>query len=243
LAEELGLAHPEAPWHTHRDRLGALVCACGVLTGALGKIARDISLLMQNEVGEAAEPGGQGRGGSSTMPHKRNPIGCTVTLAAANRTPGLVASFLSGMIQEHERGVGGWQAEWPTVSALVQCTGAAAASMAEVIAGLTIDKEKMRANIDATRGVIFAERAMILLGKAIGRNQAHHLLEEATRQSATQGRRLTDVLAAMPEVTKHLDQKAIQALDAPEQYLGAAEALRQRLLAVEKNNSGKQEKE
>ena len=239
LAEELGLHCPEAPWHTHRDRLGVLVCACGVLTGTLGKIARDISLLMQNEVGEAAEPGGQGRGGSSTMPHKRNPIGCAVTLAAANRTPGLVASFLYGMIQEHERGVGGWQAEWPTVSALVQATGVAAANMAEVTESLTVDPGKMRANIDVTRGVIFAERAMILLGKVLGRDKAHHLLEEATRQSVAQGRRLTEVLAAVPEVTQHLDQKTIQGLDDPQQYLGAAEAFRQ----SQQTKSGKQKKE
>jgi 3-carboxy-cis,cis-muconate cycloisomerase len=232
LADELGLTNPEAPWHTHRDRLGALVCACGVVTGTLGKMARDVSLLMQNEVGEAAEPGIQGRGGSSTMPHKRNPMGCTVALAAANRTPGLVASFLSGMIQEHERGVGGWQAEWPTVSSLIQATGVAAASMAEVAAGLTVDPERMRANIVATRGVVFAERAMILLGKALGRDQAHRLLEEATRESAAKGLRLTEVLAAMPEITKYLDPREIQNLDDPEQYLGSAEAFRQRRLAA-----------
>jgi len=232
LAEELGLTNPEAPWHTQRDRLGTLVCACGVVTGSLGKIARDISLLMQNEVGEGAEPGGQGRGGSSTMPHKRNPIGCAVTLAAANRTPGLVASFLSGMIQEHERGVGGWQAEWSTVSALIQATGVAAASMAEVTSGLTIDPERMRANITATHGAIFAERAMIMLAKALGRDQGHRLLEEATRQSVEKGVRLTDFLAAMPEITKHLSPKEIEGLDDPHQYLGSAEAFRQRQLAA-----------
>jgi 3-carboxy-cis,cis-muconate cycloisomerase len=244
LAQELVLVNPEAPWHSHRDRLSTLVCACGVVTGTLGKIARDISLLMQNEVDEAAEAGGQGRGSSSTMPHKRNPIGCAITLAAANRTPGLVAGFLSGMIQEHERGVGGWQAEWPTVSSVIKATGVAAASMAEVIAGLTIDKEKMRANIAATRGVVFAERAMILLGKALGRDQAHRMLEEATRESAEQGLRLTEVLAAMPEITKHLNPKEIESLDDPQQYLGSAEAFRQRqLTAKPQSSSSKQYKE
>jgi 3-carboxy-cis,cis-muconate cycloisomerase len=231
LADELGLANPEAPWHTQRDRLGSLVCACGVVTGSLGKIARDISLLMQDEVGEAAEPGGQGRGGSSTMPHKRNPIGCAITLAAANRTPGLVAGFLSGMIQEHERGAGGWQAEWTTVSSLIQATGVAAASMAEVTSGLTIDPEKMRANITATRGIVFAERAMILLGKTLGRDQAHRLLEEATRKSVENSVRLTEILAAMPEITQHLDPKQIEDLDDPHQYFGSAEVFRQRQLA------------
>ncbi len=114
IAEDLGLGFPDAPWHTQRDRLGALVTACGVLTGSLGKMARDISLLMQGEVAEASEPAGDGRGGSSTMPQKRNPIASSLALAAANRVPGLVAAFLAGMVQEHERGVGGWQAEWPT---------------------------------------------------------------------------------------------------------------------------------
>ena len=133
LAAELGLGCPDAPWHTHRDRLGALICACGLMTGSLGKIARDVSLLMQNEVGEAAEPTNEGRGGSSTMPHKRNPIGCTVTIAAANRMPGLVASYLTAMLQEHERSVGGSQSEWPTVAAAIQTTGAAAASVAEIV--------------------------------------------------------------------------------------------------------------
>ena len=242
LAEELDLAHPEAPWHSHRDRLGALVCACGVAAGTLGKMARDLSLLMQNEVGEAAEPGGYGRGGSSTMPHKRNPIGCAVTLAAANRTPGLVASFLSGMIQEHERGLGGWQAEWPTVCSLIQATGLAAASMAEVTTGLTVEPARMRANIDATRGVVFAEHAMILLGKALGRDQAHRLLEEATRESAGKGLRLTEVLAAMPEITKHLDVREIQSLDDPQQYLGSAEGFRQGQLAAEPQPSPTKQK-
>src|SRR5882724_8758282 len=141
LANELKLNCPDAPWHTQRDRLAALMCACGVLTGSLGKMARDITLLMQTEVAEAAEPSGPGRGGSSTMPHKRNPSGCVVTLAAANRTPGLVATFLSGMVQEHERATGTWQAEWTTVSALVQATGVAIASMAEVTDALTVDAQ------------------------------------------------------------------------------------------------------
>ena len=231
LAKELGLGFPDAPWHTQRDRLAALVCACGVLTGSLGKIARDISLLMQSEVGELAEPSGSGRGGSSTMPHKRNPSGCVVALAAANRVPGLVASFLSAMVQEHERAAGSWQAEWPTVAALMQATGVAAASMAEVAEGLSVDRARMRANIDATRGVIFAERAMMLLGEKIGRDVAHNLLDEATRQSVTQGRRLYEVLGEMPEVSRHLDRETLKQIEAPEEYLGSADAFRRRLLS------------
>ena len=230
LAKELGLRFPDAPWHTHRDRLAALVCACGVLSGSLAKMARDISLLMQGEVAEAAEPGGPGRGGSSTMPHKRNPIGCTVALAAANRLPGLVATFLSTMVQEHERGVGGWQAEWPTVAAVIQATGLAAASMAEVASGLTVNPARMRTNIDATRGAIFAERAMMLLGASLGRDVAHKLLDEATSRSVAQGRHLVEVLKEMPEVTRHLGADQLRDLEAPEQYLGVADTFRKRLL-------------
>lgn len=231
VAKELGLGYPEAPWHAHRDRLAAVVCACGVLTASLGKMARDIALLMQVEVGEAAEPGAAGRGGSSTMPHKHNPIGCSVTLAAAVRVSGLVASFLSGMVQEHERGVGGWHAEWPTVAALVQATGLALASMAEVAEGLSVHPERMRANIEATRGVVFAERVMMILGPSLGRDGAHELLEEATRRSNAEGRRLMDVLAEMPEVTRLISAAEISKLDSPEGYLGSAEAFRTRLLS------------
>jgi len=236
LAKELELGCPEAPWHTHRDRLANLVCCCGVLTGTLGKMARDVSLLMQNEVAEAAESGGNGRGGSSTMPHKRNPAGSTLTLAAAQRVPGLVATFLSAMVQEHERAVGGWQAEWPVVAAVIQSTGLAAASMAEVAAELTVDVERMRANLDATKGAIFAERAMILLGSKLGRDVAHRVLEEATKKSVAQARHLAEVLAEMPEITAHIDHAALEQLEVPEQYLGSAEAFRQALLSPGKRN-------
>ncbi|MGH9538493.1 MAG: 3-carboxy-cis,cis-muconate cycloisomerase [Terriglobales bacterium] len=234
LAEELQLGFPEAPWHTQRDRLAALMCACGVLTGALGKMARDVSLLMQTEIAEVAEPLGPGRGGSSTMPHKRNPSGCVVALAAATRAPHLVASFLFGMVQEHERAAGSWQAEWPTVAALMQATGAAAASMAEVAEGLTVDPARMRANLDATLGAVFAERAMMLLGAKLGRDVAHKLLDDATRKSVSQKRHLTEVLSEMPEVTRHMDSATLKKLEVPEEYLGSADAFRRGLLGTVK---------
>jgi 3-carboxy-cis,cis-muconate cycloisomerase len=238
LAEELGLGYPDAPWHTHRDPLAALMCACGILAGSLGKMARDISLLMQGEVGEASEPGGAGRGGSSTMPHKRNPIGCTVTLAASHRVPGLVASYLAAMVQEHERAVGGWQSEWSTVASIIQNVGLASASMAEVAEGLTANAQRMRANIVATHGAIFAERAMMLLGPALGRDVAHKIMEEATRRSDAQGRHLSEILAEMPEVAQVLGDAVIRSLEAPEEYLGVADEFRRRLLkAAERENS------
>jgi 3-carboxy-cis,cis-muconate cycloisomerase len=241
LADELGLKLPDAPWHTHRDRLAALVCACGVLTGSLGKMARDISLLMQNEVAEAAEPGGEGRGGSSTMPHKRNPMACALTLAAAQRVPGLVSSFLSAMVQEHERAVGGWQAEWPILASAVQAAGLAAASMAEAAESLSVDAARMRQNIESTKGVIFAERAAMLLREKMGREAAHKVLEIATRKSVSESKHLAQVLAEMPEVASHMNHAALHQLEVPEDYLGSAETFRQRLLSSAQNSTDEKE--
>ncbi|MGH9661054.1 MAG: class-II fumarase/aspartase family protein [Bryobacteraceae bacterium] len=230
LARELGLGWPDAPWHAHRDRFAEFVAACGVYTGSLGKMARDVALLMQAEVGEASEPGGEGRGGSSTMPHKQNPIACSLAMAAAHRTPALVAAYLSAMGAEHERGAGAWQSEWATMAAVIQATGLAAASMAEAAEGLTVDESKMRANIEATLGVVFAERAMMMLAGAVGLEAARGLVETAVRRSQAERRRFRDVLAGMPEVTGHLSPEALRELDSPEGYLGSAEPFRVRLL-------------
>lgn len=210
LAEELSLKCPDAPWHGHRDRLAALMAALGIYTASLGKMALDIALLMQYEVGEAAEPGGEGRGGSSSMPHKRNPTACMLTIAASKRTPGLVADFLAGMVQEHERAVGGWQAEWATVQAIVQSAGVALESMAEVAEGLTVDAGRMRRNIDATQGAVFAEKAMMLLAREMGREAAHRAVEESVRQTGSP-----------PD---------LPGLREPEDYLGSSEAFRLRLV-------------
>jgi len=235
VAEELGLHAPEAPWHTHRDRMAAMICACGVLVGSLAKLATDVSLLMQGEVAEVAEAGGEGRGGSSTMPQKQNPIASTIILAAATRVPGLVASYLSGMAQEHERAVGGWQAEWATVSEVLQSTGVAAASAAEIARGLKVDRGKMRKNLDDTLGNVLAEKAAIVLGKRIGRDKAHKLLETATRKASTENRPLAQVLAETPEVAKHMDIAALSKLDAPEDYLGSTEIFMQEQLKGSKD--------
>ena len=203
--------------------------------GSLAKLAIDVSLLMQGEVAEVAEAGGEGRGGSSTMPQKQNPIGSTIILAAATRVPGLVASYLSGMAQEHERAVGGWQAEWATVSEVLQSTGVAAASAAEVAEGLKVDRGKMRRNLDDTLGNVLAEKAALVLGRRIGRDKAHKLLETATRKASTENRPLAKVLAEMPEVAKHMDTAALSKLDAPEDYLGSTEIFTQEQLKGSKD--------
>jgi len=239
LAAELGLGCPDAPWHTHRDRLGALMCACGLLTGSLGKIARDVSLLMQNEVSEVCEPTGEGRGGSSTMPHKHNPIGCTVTIAAATRMPGLVASYLAAMVQEHERSVGGSQSEWPTVAAIAQSTGVAAASIAEMAEGLRVDTGQMRRNLDETNGIVFAEKGVSLLAAKLGREKAHQILETAVQRAVAEKRSLSDVLGEMPEVMTILDRGVLQQLCVAEDYLGSAESFRRALLRADARTPAK----
>jgi 3-carboxy-cis,cis-muconate cycloisomerase len=179
LAKQLGLALPPAPWFTQRVRVAALAQDIALVVGALAKAARDISLMMQIEVGEASEPSGPGRGGSSTMPHKRNPVGAALVLAAAQRAPMLAATIVAAMPQEHERALGGWQAEWPTLANLIEALGSAVEAMAEVAPGLVIDVDALRANMDAADGAVLAERATFLLAEAMGKHKAAALVEKA----------------------------------------------------------------
>ena len=225
MAAELSLTTPELPWHASRDRLATLACALGVATGAMGKIARDISLLAQTEVAEAFEPAGDGRGASSTMPQKRNPVGSSVVLAASVRVPGLVATVLASMPQEHERALGGWQAEWETIPALVRLTAGAARQMAAMLDGLEIDAARMRVNVDITRGVALAESVSMALAEHIGKFDAHRTIGAAARRANAEHRALAEVLGEMPEVTKHLDRAEIERLLHAENYVGATEQL------------------
>ena len=228
LARELALTPGEdGPWHSSRDRLAALIAACAILAGMLGKIARDVSLLMQFEVGEAREAGG----GSSAMPHKQNPSGCARTLAAAARLPGLAATMLAGLVQEHERAAGAWQAECPVIADALQATGAALEAMRGVIAGLAVDPARMRANVDATRGAIFAERVVMLAAPVLGRSVAHRLLKDALGRSQASGRSLAEIVRDIPELAAVVNDEVLRSLDDPHAYLGAAETFRQRLLA------------
>ncbi len=215
LAAELDLPEPPAPWHSHRDRLAALVAHAGIYAGSLAKVARDIALLMQPEIGEVSECGG----GSSAMPHKRNPSGSVVVLAAAAPVPGLVAAFLSAMPQEHERAAGGWQAEWPIVAGVMQAAGSALAALAETIDGLTVHSDRMRANIEAPGGAVFAEKAAMLLAPRMGRMAA-----QSAVSAALQNGPVRESLATL------LTPAELQRIDIPEDYLGAAETLRRRLL-------------
>lgn len=228
LANELKLAAPPLPWHTHRDRFAQVGTTLGLLTGTLGKMARDISLLMQTEVAEVAEPTGPGRGGSSTMPHKRNPVGCAAVLTVAVRMPALVSTLLAGMVQEHERALGGWQAEWDTLPQLVTLAAGALRQMHEVVAGLQVDATRMRANIDITHGLILGEAAMLALGDRIGRLPAHHLVEHASREAVAQGTTLREALArtlkADPAHASLLDDAELDRLSDPANYIGQSAA-------------------
>jgi 3-carboxy-cis,cis-muconate cycloisomerase len=230
LSAELGLPVPAVPWHTQRDRLAGAGAVLGLLIGTLGKIARDLSLLMQTEVAEAFEPGGEGRGGSSTMPQKRNPVAAAVVLAAAARAPGLVATLLTAMGQEHERGVGGWHAEWETLPALCVLAAGALRRTVEAVDGLEVDAARMRQNLETTRGQVLAEAVMIALGSHIGRLEAHTLVERACHRAAAAGTHLRDVLAADAAVTTHLSAGDLDRLFDPQRYIGASDAFIDRVL-------------
>jgi 3-carboxy-cis,cis-muconate cycloisomerase len=188
----------------------------------MGKIARDIALLAQTEVAEAFESAAGGRGGSSTMPQKRNPVGASVVLAASVRAPGLVATMLSAMPQEHERGLGGWQAEWETLPELVHLAGGAATHMVGMLAALEVDAKKMRADVDMTDGVSLAESISMALATHVGKAEAHRTITAASRRALSEHRPLAEVLASMPEVTKHLSKEEITRRLSAEQYLGAS---------------------
>jgi len=179
LAKQLKLALPPGPWFTQRVRVAAFAQDCALVVGALAKASRDIALMMQFEVGEASEPSGPGRGSSSTMPHKRNPVGAALVLSAATRAPMLAATIVSAMPQEHERALGGWQAEWPTLAALVEALGSAVEALAEVAAGLVVEPDALQANMDAAEAAVLAERATFLLARKIGKQEAHALVEKA----------------------------------------------------------------
>jgi 3-carboxy-cis,cis-muconate cycloisomerase len=222
LSRELELPLPALPWHTQRDRIAETATVLALLTGTLGKAARDISLQMQTEVGELAEPSGAGKGGSSTMPHKRNPVGCAAVLSAAARVPGLVATVLAGMVQEHERALGGWQAEWEALPDIARLCAGALANVTEIVAGLEVDETRMAANLDATRGLILGEAVMLALGHATGRLEAHRLVEHASRRAVGSARALREVLAEDPVVTERLNAEQLDELFDPANYEGRA---------------------
>jgi 3-carboxy-cis,cis-muconate cycloisomerase len=225
LAEELHLAPADLPWHSHRDRLVEVAVTLGLLVGTLGKMARDISLMTQSEVAEVAEPPAPGRGGSSSMPQKRNPVGCAMVLAHATRMPALISVLLWAMTQEHERGLGGWQAEWETLPEILLLTSGALAQMRHIVEGLRVDPERMRANIDGTRGLIYAEAVSTALAPAVGHAAAHKLVERACRRAVEESRHFQEVVLGDAEITGHLSAAGVNSLFDPHQHVRAAARL------------------
>ncbi|NOJ38950.1 3-carboxy-cis,cis-muconate cycloisomerase [Bradyrhizobium australiense] len=231
LARELNLPLSDAPWHTHRDRIAEAASVFAILAGTCGKIARDVSLMMQTDVGEAFEPSGEGRGGSSTMPHKRNPVAAASALAAATMAPNLAATIFAAQVQDHERSAGPWHAEWPTLPTLLLVTSGALAAIVDIAEGLEVDAARMRANLDATDGLIMAEAVAMALAEKIGKSDAHHLVEAASKKAVKDKNHLRDVLREDANVTAHLGADEIEKLFEPMAYQGASQALIDRLLA------------
>jgi 3-carboxy-cis,cis-muconate cycloisomerase len=231
LAQALDLELPDLPWHGHRDRLVDLAAALGLAAGVLGKMARDLSLMMQTEVSEAFEPEESGKGGSSAMPQKRNPVACTVALAAATRVPGLVATLLAAMPHEHERGVGGWHAEWETLPEIFGLVAGAARSMAESSDGLEVDVARLRQNLDQTRGLVMAEAVTLALAEQMGLLEAHALVGAASRRASAEGRHFTDVLKEDPAVVQRIAAGDLDRIMDPRRYLGEAARFIARVLA------------
>lgn len=231
LAEQLQLKLPALPWHSHRDRIAEMAATLALLTGSLGKIVRDVSLLAQTEVGELAEPAAEGRGGSSTMPHKRNPVACAAILAAAQRAPGLASTLLAALPQEHERGLGGWQAEWEVVPEIFRITAGALERTIELVEGLEVHPAAMARNLNATNGLIFAEAVMMALAPQVGKAEAHRLTEAASRRASASGQHLREVLFMDAEVTVHLNHGQLEGLFDPLKYTGAASQFIDRVLA------------
>jgi 3-carboxy-cis,cis-muconate cycloisomerase len=236
LANDLKLKVPSIPWHTHRDRFAEVATALGLLVGTLGKIARDISLLAQTEIGEVLEPAESGRGGSSTLPHKRNPVGSAVVLAAAIRVPALVSTMLTAMVQEHERGLGGWHAEWETLPEIFLLAAGALAHMAHVVDGMEVYEEHMTYNLGATHGLILSEAIAIALAKHIGRLPAHQLVEHAAHRALESGRPLRDLLLEDQEVRARFSPSEIESLLDPKNYTGSAASMIQQVLTDEKKH-------
>ncbi len=229
LMAEIGLGRPAIAWHVARDGLAEAVNFLGLVTGSLAKIATDVMLLMQTEVGEAFEAFAAGRGASSTMPQKRNPIGCELILAAAKGVRAQVGLMLDAMVHDHERATGPWHAEWLALPQAFVLTAGALGQARAILEGLEVDAERMAANLDMTDGLIVTEAVMMALAPHIGRQKAHDLVYDACRAAAG-GQDLQAALAAIPEIAAHLDAAQIAQLTDPANYTGLAGEMVDRLL-------------
>jgi 3-carboxy-cis,cis-muconate cycloisomerase len=230
LCAELGLGQPDIAWHTMRDRIAEVGCFLGLVTGTLGKVSMDVKLMMQTEVEEVFEPFAQGRGSSSTMPQKRNPISSNYIHACAALVRQHVAALLDAMVADHERSTGPWEIEWIAVPEIFLLSSGALAQARNLVGGLQVDPDRMRKNLDLTRGLLMSEAVMMGLGPSLGRQRAHDLVYDLCRQAVNTGRPLLDVLAANPEISSHLGRDDLAQLVDPVNYLGLSGEMVDRVL-------------
>ena len=224
FAQELNLTVPTSTWHGERDRIVEIASVLGIIVGNTGKMARDWSLMMQTEIAELFEPTAKGRGGSSTMPHKRNPVAAASVLAAANRVPALMSSIYQSMVQEHERSLGAWHAEWLAIPEIFQLCAGALTRTGEVLQGFEVNVEHMQQNLDCTNGLIMAEAVMMALAPKIGRLNAHHVVEAACKTAVAQNQHLSEVVSQLDEVKEHFSPTEILEIFKAENYLGNIQA-------------------
>jgi 3-carboxy-cis,cis-muconate cycloisomerase len=233
LAAELGLGQPEIAWHTMRDRIAEVGCFLGLVTGTLGKISMDVKLMMQTEVEEVYEPFAAGRGSSSTMPQKRNPISSNYIHACAAMVRQHVAALLDAMVEDHERSTGPWEIEWIAVPGIFLLSAGALAQARTLVGGLQVDPERMRKNLDLTGGLIVSEAVMMRLGAALGRQRAHDLVYDICRQVTSTRRSFLDLLAENDEIASHVERDELARLVDPVNYLGLCGEMVDRVLATQ----------
>ena len=233
LMQELGLGHPEIAWHTVRDRIGEVGAFLALLTGTLGKISMDVKLLMQTEVGEVFEPFHEGRGSSSTMPQKRNPISSLYIHANTALIRQHAAALFEAAVADHERSTGPWEIEWIALPEIFLLSAGALAQTRVVVEGLQVDEAQMRSNLDITHGTIVSEAVMMGLGPYLGRQRAHDLVYDICREATTSRTPLVELLARNPEISKHLSRPELERMVDPAHYLGLAGEMVDRVLAIE----------
>jgi 3-carboxy-cis,cis-muconate cycloisomerase len=234
LMKELKLGQPAISWHTVRDCIAEVGCFLGLVTGSCGKIAFDVKLLMQTEVEEVYEPFHQGRGSSSTMPQKRNPISSVYITAQSAIVKQHVAALLEAMVEDHERATGPWEIEWIILPEIFMLSAGALAQTRFVLEGLQVNEKKMRENLDLTKGLIMSEAVMMKLGDKMGRNYAHDHVYDLCREVVKTGTPLIDLLEKDAEIKKYANRKELEAMVDPANYLGVAGEMVDRVLATRK---------
>jgi 3-carboxy-cis,cis-muconate cycloisomerase len=236
LMRELGLGQPAIAWHTARDCFAEVGCFLGLVTGTLGKVATDIKLMMQTEVGEVSEPFAHGRGSSSTMPQKRNPISCNYILACTSVVRQHAAALLEAVVEDHERSTGPWEIEWIALPEIFLLAAGALAQARHILSGLHVDEKRMRENLDITKGLIVSEAVMMGLAPHIGRQRAHDVIYDICRKVVETGTPLVELLSQNKEISRHLDRPALERLADPSNYLGLSAQMVDRVLQMQKQN-------